>query len=330
LSSDLPHLQGLTELTGKNLTDEARWAHLNDLLKPVETMLEMEAVAPQRPIVFILGPPRSGSTLLSQVLAATGAFGVTSNFVARFWLAPALGIRLEQAMGENRGPAKFESERGRTTGPGEPHEFGYFWSRWFDLGQETHKLSAALLEKVDIAGLKAALGAMEAAAAKPLMVKNNTWFTFQANWLARQFPTGVFVACSRAPFFIAQSIYVQRVALGDAARWWSVRPPNFAGLRDLSPLEQVASQALEIQREMQKVLATVPVDRLIHADYEQLCSNPRSLVSDVFQACKRLGGIEGNLDAIPERFHNTDRVRMEPSEAERLRRLIVELAADDE
>lgn len=328
MNSDLRHLQGMTQSESKNLQDEAGWSQLNDLLAPSEAILSIGVTEPTRPVVFVMGPPRSGSTLLSQVLAATEAFGVTNNFVARFWRAPAVGIRLDLALNPPGRTATFQSNRGRTSGVSEPHEFGYYWSSWFDLGQESHALSPQVLARVDTVGLKRSLAAMESASGKPLMFKNNTWFTFQANWLARQFPTSIVVACERDPFFVAQSIYAQRLALGAADRWWSMRPSTYATLQGLSPLEQVAAQAVDITREMQKTLALMPPERLIRADYRRLCGEPRRLTEEVLRACAAIdGNMSYSIEHIPERFETTDRIRLDPTDAEALQHLVAERLA---
>ena len=323
-----PHLSGLTGSFGKNLASEQKLFELNELLAPIETQLTATFETPQRPLVFVIGAPRSGTTLMSQILAATEKFGGATNFMARFWKAPTLAMRMQEVLDLPSSHRSFRSVRGATDGISEPHEFGYYWSSWFDLGQETHSLSREHLARVDLLGLKRSLASMEAAAQKPLMFKNNTWFTFQASWLAEQFPTSVFVACVRDPFFVAQSIYAQRLALGDLGRWWSVRPSTYATLKGLSPLEQVAAQAVDITLEMQKALALVPGERLIRASYRKLCEEPRRLAEEVLQACAAIdGNMTPSVENVPERFETTDRIRLDPTDAEALQHLVAERLA---
>ncbi len=321
------HLRGLTQSDGKDLQAEADLAQLNALLAPVEADMAAGFTEPTRPIVFVLGPPRSGSTLVSQLLSATQSFGVTTNFVARFWRAPSLGFRLARTLAFTPADTSFKSTRGRTDGASEPHEFGYYWSSWFDRDQETHAVPPNLLAKIDVAGLKQSLASMEHAAGKPLMFKNNTWFTFQANWLAKHLPTSVFVACNRDPFFVAQSIYTQRQSLGELSKWWSMRPSSYSQLVNLPPLEQVAAQAVDIQKEMEAALQGIPATRLIHADYHSVCKDPRGLVDDVISACKRLGDIADPAGEIPEIFSAANTTVLPADDARALRRLVNERLA---
>src|ERR1051326_495618 len=95
--SDLPqHLSGLVSTFGKNIVHEQRLADLNELLAPLEAWLEQDFQAPIHPVTFVLGPPRSGTTVTGQLIARSGLFGFISNFAARFWGAPALGLRIER------------------------------------------------------------------------------------------------------------------------------------------------------------------------------------------------------------------------------------------
>src|SRR5665213_31108 len=94
MNERVKHLGGLTSTFGKDLAREKRLAALNELLAPVEAELERHYSAPRFPVTFVLGPPRSGTTLTSQLLAQSGLFGIISNFAARFWRAPALGLRI--------------------------------------------------------------------------------------------------------------------------------------------------------------------------------------------------------------------------------------------
>ena len=163
----------------------------NEALLVLEDRLTSGFEGPGRPVTFILGPPRTGTTLISQLLADRGGFAYVSNFLARFWLAPYVGSRLEQEVGvrEVRPRSTYRSRSGATRGPAEPHEFTFFWNRWFELGQVTQKLGPAELERVDAAGLARSVGALEAAWERPVVFKNSFWCNFQvAFW-----PT-----CSRA------------------------------------------------------------------------------------------------------------------------------------
>lgn len=297
------------ERYAKSRDTEARLRDMNACLAPSEERLLQDATEPRLPVVLVIGPPCSGTTLMGQVLAHAGCFGYVSNFLARFWMVPATGARIERALGilDDRVPDSFASENGVTCGWAEPHEFGYFWNRWFDLGESTHRLSSGARARVDGDGLRRSLAAMEAAMERPLTFKNNTWCTLQADFLAQTLPTALFVVCRRHPLYVAQSILKsRRLRLQDPAQWWSIRPSTTAEILRYSPLEQVVLQALALEREMDAVLASIAPSRIIDARYVRMCSEPQAIVDDVVAACAGLGCALEIAREAPEGFVNSN------------------------
>lgn len=323
-----PQFAGLTSRYGKDMHSEERLARLNTVVAPVQVALESDCAEPRIPPVFILGAPRSGTTVVSQLLAATGLFGMATNFVARFWQAPALGMMIQDALGllNERLESSFHSKRGVTQGWTEPSEFGYFWSRWFDLGQPTHALGEAERGRFDAVGLRRSLAAMERAAGLPLAMKNNTWFTLNADLLAEAFPGCVLVVCEREPFFVAQSIWLQRLDLfGDASKWWSVRPADYAEVAELPPLAQVAAQAVSIAAGMTASLSKAGAAQIVRVPYEELASDPRAAIRGIIsRAIGDSAASGGVLEQLPERLAGTDKTRLPPDTAEALRRHVAE------
>lgn len=283
---------------------------MNELLLPLQRQLEAGCEAPRKPVVFILGCPRSGSTLMSQLLAASGAFGYVSNFVARFWLAPAVGATIARATGivENGGPSQsFSSYFGRTESWSEPHEFGFFWSRWFDRGQDTHIVSADDRARIDGAALRRTLASLEAVYDAAMAFKNNTWFTLQGGLLARLVPNSIVVVCRREPLYAAQSLIKGRRALfGSEKLFYGIRTSRYADLLALPPSDQVVVQVLEIEREMDAELATVPRDRIIDVPYLELCRDPRGMVERVRNAAAVQGRALPPSRPLPEKFRPTN------------------------
>ena len=264
----------------KDAAEEALFSALNralleaDLPRPEAGSADLENL----PIVYTVGAPRSGTTLLSQVICRYLPVGYITNLTARFWLRPSVGIGLARAvLGKNaREEITFRSTHGVSEGPAGPHEFGYFWRHWLALdGQPTHHLSAEALGRVDAAGLKGVLEAeILASFGSPVALKNIIC-GFHADFLTRLHPASVFVYIDRDLFATAASILAsRRQRYGSYDAWWSLKPST----HPFSPppadaVEEVVRQVRDCRREMQRELAR-PGVKVIALSYEGLCADP--------------------------------------------------------
>lgn len=296
----------------KDASQEHLLRSCNKLLAPLETEITRDFVRPQLPILFLIGAPRSGSTLLSQLLAETGLFGYVSNFVARFWQAPHIGARIEQALGIRNEPSvtPYEAVFGTTTGWSSPHEFGYFWNRWFPFGQ-THKLTAEEGKLVDIAGLQREAAAIQAVYGKPFFFKS-LLCSFQIALLAEAFENAVFVVCRRAPIYQAQSLLLARQqVLGSTDHWFSLRPKEYPELQQLSCYEQVAAQIFYSLRDIDGQLAVLPPQQRLDIIYESCCADPRQQVSKILAAAGIDPTVDNWQERLPASFESTNRQRLD-------------------
>ena len=307
----------------KDPEQEKRLQHLNAHLAPLERQLISGFDQPRLPIVFIVGAPRSGSTLLSQTLAQTGSFSYVSNFVARFWLAPYVGLLIEDALGIRKleSDQSFVSRFGVTEGWIGPHEFGYFWSRWFRFG-ETHQLDAKELEEVDLDALRKELTALESVYNKPLCFKYLPC-GLHIPFLAEHFENSICVLCWRQPVHNMQSLLLaRRKILGDEGHWWSLRPKEYPDLLSTSPYEQIAGQIYYTLKEIETSFSSLSPKRFLHILYDDLCCQPRVEVNRVVEAINQIGvEVDWKPDLIPERFESTDVKRISDEEFQKLRKV---------
>ncbi len=292
----------------KNSILEEHLRNINTILAPLESQLVKDFVAPRLPIVFIVGAPRSFTTLVEQLLAASNGFSYISNFVARFWLAPYFGALTELALnirGE-RYVHTYESTFGVTRGWSGPHEFGYFWGRWFRFGN-THKIEPEELAKVDIAGMRRELSAIEAAYNKPLFFKSLIC-GLQIKFFAELFDKSIFVVCRRTPIYNAQSLLLARdELLGDRQLWCSLRPKEYPKLLALSCYEQVVAQSYYILKDIDESLSTIDSARRVDLDYMLLCENPRREIQKIIDTVEALGSpVEWIKENIPATFTPDD------------------------
>jgi hypothetical protein len=102
---------------------------INEALLPLE-LNSYRDVSIEKPFIFVFGLPRSGTTLVTQLIAQCARTGFINNFVARFWKAPVTGIRFAKTLGVAAKGSDFQSNFGATESLLGIHEFGYFWRHW--------------------------------------------------------------------------------------------------------------------------------------------------------------------------------------------------------
>lgn len=296
---------------------------MNHLLAPVEETLERDVpAAPRLPQVFITGPPRSASTISYQLIAHHGGFGYPSNFFARFWATPLVGATIERALGVRTAAAaaSYKNEFGRTTQWHEPHEFGYWFNRWFDRGQGSNVVPVGQRDDIDRDAMRHAMAALESALGGPLVFGNNSWCTYHTDFLHEVFPDSVFAVCERDPLYVAQSILSARIRVtGDKENWWSMRPAETPELLERPWWEQIAGQVYYTMKAQEEGLAKVPEDRIVRFPYQAMCADPRAHVDRVIDAVNQKGAAVAKGGMVPDRLEPTDVQRVSDEDFERLK-----------
>lgn len=302
-----PHepIKRLSEF-GKTDTLEDWFAEFNEQLGAV-TLPPIRADGGPLPFVYIVGAPRSGTTLLSQVLSHCLELGYINNLVAKFWRRPSVGIRLSQSvLGDDPGRTlAFTSKYGTTEGAAGPHEFGYFWRHWLPLDSaRTHHLTEQDLEKADGDGLRHAIEQEILAAFNKPVVTKNVICGFMAAYLSRLHPASLFIHIDRDPYTTACSILLARkMRYGTYDAWWSLKPAAWP-FTAANPGEEVGLQVLHCRKEMTEELAKPGVNAL-HVTYEELCASPQSVIEKVQQALAAMGADAIQLRTLEKAFAPT-------------------------
>ena len=296
-------------------------AGVNDVLAPLESKLVSKFGHPQYPVILIAGPPRSGTTLVMQLVTACFNVGYISNLTARFWKAPYIGALLAQELRRRQAPQSpnFTSELGATYGYEGPHEFGFFWQRWFPYN-ETHQTSPEDLKKIDFGLFCQELAAVESVFGAPLAFKNPIVFSLNMQFLAEVLPSAVFVVCRREPIYIAQSLLLSRVKYhGQKDTWFSVKPKEYTWLKNLPYPEQIAGQIYYTEKRIKDSLPSIALHRYLTIEYETLCKDPMREMEHVRELIERNGYKLESTGYVPKRFESTDIQRVDDEEFERLR-----------
>jgi len=269
----------LTERYRKDAGDEAFLEHFNTLLRPFQEK-EYGDLVDAPPTIHVVGAPRCGTTLLTQLLAAHLDVGHINNLIARFWRAPVYGIRLSRILLLEKGPSNYESSFGRTSNIDEPHEFGYFWHEL--LGCREMILQPPEDEdRIDWNRVRKLLNNIADAFGKPVLFKSASVLTHMFR-LQQILPRTIFVCVRRDPTFNALSILKYRRAFyGSADQWVSYKPPEYAWLKDEPVWTQVAGQVFFLERAMDAQIERLGGRNVVKTTYEDLCREPLDVLRRV-------------------------------------------------
>jgi hypothetical protein len=297
-----PHESGLRQAVFRK--DEYLEAYFDRLNRHLAGF-EVEGIpgGEKYPVIYVVGLPRSGTTLLSQLISRCLPVGYINNLIARFWRNPVVGIRLSQAAfgPDIREKINLSSTHGVTTDPWGPHEFGYFWRHWLKLDEaRTHKLPADILARVERTGLRQALDRMAGAFGAPLIFKNIIC-GFQASFLNEVRPNSLFVLIERDPQAVAVSLLRSRKErYGDASVWWSLKPSTYEEICNIKSQEvQIERQIVDGARDFQEELAKPGVNS-IRLSYEALCANPVKSLEMIASATESFGYPMSILESPPQ------------------------------
>ena len=307
----------------RNESLEALIEQLNGVLVEAHTRSTEAFTAPNKPVVFVVGGPRSGTTLMMQWLAASGLFGYPSNLVARFFRAPYVGALIHEMLLNPKFAFRddfadlrpytfdsdFSSHLGKTVGVAAPNVFWYFWRRFFPFAPfpQCPHLSAEQLRGADTAGFVRDLAALEAAFGKPFALKGMI-----VNWnladIDALFDKVLFVHVKRQPAYQMGSILAGRAQFrGDRRLWWSFQPREREAMPDdATPEEQVAAQIHSARRAVGAALAKMDEHRWIEVDYEDFCADPKPVYRAIAARLAHQSFELPSRYAGPETFLNTN------------------------
>jgi hypothetical protein len=283
--------------------NQRRFAHdlalymKNRALEPIDAMLRTKYGRSDLPIVFIVGAPRSGTTVLHQLIAEHLDVGFINNRMARYFAAPVLGAILHGRAGGGHRLA-LSSEYGRTDGDRSPHEFSWFWNYYGDF-RLNDDLSDEELSRIDWAPVKRALEGLAGYFARPLVLKNINFVSYQVAWLKRLLPAAKFIWIRRDDRYTMQSILrVRENEYGDQRVWWSVRPRDVRAWHDESPVEQVAHQIHDVGRAIATAFAALPPEDRLTLEYEALMDEPSGTLGRVARFMRAEVADEARLEAV--------------------------------
>jgi hypothetical protein len=299
----------------RNMSLEGLLKDINSNLSIVEEKL-IQDVKLDMPIVFILGPARSGSTLMTQWLANSGVFSYPTNLLSRFYQAPIMGAKLQLLLADERynfrdelkdfsSEIDFKSDNGKTKGALAPNEFWYFWRRFLPFGELDYLPTDELFAKVDTGLMKAEFAGMMNVFQKPMALKAMI-LNYNIDFLDKVFENAIFLHTKRDPLTNIESVLNARERqLGAIDKWYSFKIPEYYDLIKLSPFEQVAGQVYHVNNAVEAGLAAVAEHKKITVNYEDFCQQPGLVFEELKQKLAANGFMTDAQYSLQEKFDVT-------------------------
>ena len=231
--------------------------------------------------VFIIGVPRSGTTLLYQALVSSLDVSYVNNFIAKFWGNPILGLQFFVELFDSNFhyQSSFESNLGYSNkNIFEPHEFGNFFARWFDYSHSHYTgLDANISPQ-----FRETLGCLEGFTRKVWLFKNLT-LSLKVPLILKLFPRARFIYTKRHIESVMSSILKAREDhLGGWDHWWSLIPKEIDDIKNFSPMEQVVAQIFYCTKQIESDISSCLSDQnLIEMTYEDFCDSPNEWIQKI-------------------------------------------------
>ncbi len=222
------------------------------------------------PPLFVVGPPRSGTTLVYLHLFNAFEFAYLPNVSRYFPFAPATSSAVGRVLFSHK--LTYESTYGVLRGPMAPCSGWRLFHRWFP--EHDHSKP---VQSHDLYQLRNIVRLQESIFRAPFAVKNNNNST-RIDHLARVFPDALFIHVRRNIVDTTLSLLEARRHYGiELNQWWSVAPPTVYDQTFSSELEQAVVAVRETHRCIERSLGQIGGQRCCVVAYEEFCSDPSLL-----------------------------------------------------
>ena len=291
---------------------------LDCLLQIAEKRLYQKASAPRQPLIFVVGAPRTGTTLVSQVLINHLPVCFINNLTAVFPRSP---ITANLLFGKflPRREITYKSFYGKSTYFSGPNDALHIWDRW--LGKDRTRIpgcfTAAQQEE-----MQKFFGAYEQAFKKPVLNKNNN-LNMCADLIADVFERAHFICMTRDPLYLAQSLLIARIQIhGDPTISYGIDRDDKAYKNDTDFVRDVCEQVIFHENRIHSLQEKIGKDKFWIVEYERFCENPQELVDRV---SREVLGEDINVkgkEASIEPFNVSSTVRIDAELFEKLERTV--------
>jgi len=264
--------------------------------------------------IFIIGAPRTGSTIFYQSL--TNQFDVLyiDNFASKLFRNMFFGFWASNILFKQKAHNSFESLHGNSVGLHAPSECGSFWYRWFP--KDSHFVDHDGLGAKSVQEINREITAITNYYDKPVVFKNlNAGQRLRV--LYKVFPNAKFVFIRRDPFYTAQSILKakRKEGLRDD-EFWSIMPANVSELKKMGWSAQIVKQIYFLEKQIVEDSSLFSSGSIYQVWYQELNADVLSEIGRSLRLSERSSFVQPELrirDTISVSDDESKKIRNEIS-----------------
>ncbi|MCF8229573.1 MAG: sulfotransferase [Bacteroidales bacterium] len=302
---------------------------LFNLLFPVQKQLQKKYQRNKYPFLFIVGCPRSGTTILLQWLASLNLFSYPTNVLNRFAYAPYIGAQIQKILFDKKfdfsnefndinSSISFSSNLGKSMGALSTNEFQHFFRNYMN-NIVPRYLNDDEIKDVDFKGIKEGLSSIEVAFGKPFIVK---FFMLQFNLdLAFKYlSNSIFAFIKRDPIYNMQSILFAREKYNnDKNEWLGFMPKEYFELKGMDVYHQIAGQVYYTNKSINDAFVSIPNKNKIKIQYKDFCNNPKKYYHQIKRKYEYFGYEMPEFYAGIDHFTSADKLKLAKEENEKFK-----------
>ncbi|WP_321470626.1 sulfotransferase [Halarcobacter sp.] len=271
--------------------------------------------------IFIIGAPRTGSTILYQTI--TNQFDVLyiDNFICNFNRNFFFGFWLSDKLFKQKSHNCFRSKHGSTSicGLHAPSECGEFWYKW--LPTDKHFIDYNDITDDIVEEIRNEISAVINYFDKPLVFKNLNAGQ-RLKLLQKCFPNAKFITVKRDPLFTAQSILKAKRKIGISDdKFWSVMPKNVKKLEILNCYEQIIKQIYYLEKQIVEDVKLFKKNSFLNINYIELGNN----FNDILVKCQKFIETNERVDYKKADIKLTEKISLKKDEIEKFNEQIEKL-----
>jgi len=290
---------------------------LDETLSVFDKRLASRASRADFPTMFIVGAPRTGSTLLYQAITNRFRLCYVNNLMAHCPRGLISLAHFSKLIYGDRAHGHFSSVHGKTRGAIGPNECGEFWYRWFPR-EEVHTPKHTLSPE-DLAACRSAIQGIASCYREPIVFKN-VYCSLRLGPISEMLPEAFILWCKRDPVMSAQSmIFARRRINGNPYEWLSVKPREYRTIESQHYCEQVVAQAFFIERQIQRdIRKYFPESHVKIVQYERFCGDTLATLAEIAEWLRSENVTVRVRNSVPARFPVSRRLSLSAEEADRV------------